>query len=145
MKSWKKILTGIIAAAAAVCIIAGYGLYRMEQNISEKLATDMQDYIQATPETQNQYILTEMDDLLNKIPGTFGMHSALPKAMKKDPQLREAALAWGRSFCATIVKEDPKLYEKLTPEARQKYNQEASELESRGKRFKELIDEASKK
>jgi len=40
---------------------------------------------------------------------------------------------------------DENLYEKLTPEAKQKYQKEASEMESRGKNFKELIDKHDQK
>ncbi len=145
MKSWKKTLLGIVAVLTVIGAVAGYSLYRVEQDLSERLTADMQEYIKATPEIQDQYILTSIDDLLNRIPGTESWHHSLPTALKKDPELRKAALAWGRSFCASVVVADENLYEKLTPEAKQKYQKEASEMESRGKNFKELIDKHDQK
>ncbi len=141
MKLWKKILIGVIVLAVIGMGAIIYGFFKIGQTYTEKVAPDMMRYVQMTQTEQDQYVLSKMSDFTEKLYGEEkeGKGKAVMEAMNKDPELRQAGLLWGRSLCASIIKEDKDIFNTLSPQNKKKYEEEADDMEERSERFQALM------
>ncbi len=146
MKLWKKILIGVVILAAIGVGIIGYGFFKVGKAYTEKLVPDMIRYTQMTTQEQDQYVISHMEDLLVTLSDDNKNEKgkASLEAVRNDPAVRQAGIAWGRSLCASIITNDKDISAKLTPEAKEKYRKEASDSEEKSKHFQELLDKAVK-
>ncbi len=146
MKLWKKVLIGVVILALIGIGIVGYGFFKAGQAYTEKLVPDMIRYTQMTTQEQDQYVITHMEDLVIALSSdkTNEKNQATLDAMKNDPAVRQAGIAWGRSVCASIISNDKDISAKLTPEQREQYKKESADGEEKSKRFQELLDKAVK-
>lgn len=143
MKLWKKLLIGLLVLAAIGIGAIGYGLFKVQKLYTEKIAPDMIRYTQMNSAEQDKYIISRMEELTTMIAGEDkdGKGKAVVEAMETNPELRQAGIVWGRALCASIIKDNSDIADKLTPEQKARYKKEADDLDDKGKRFQQKLRE----
>ena len=63
------------------------------------------------------------------------------KAMKDNPELRQAGIDWGRSICAVFISMSEEIFAGLSEEDKAKYKAEAEENDTRGDKFTKLLEQ----
>ena len=146
MKTWKKVLIGIVILGVVLIGLLGYGIVKMTDAITEKLEPDMQQYVQMSTEEQNRYVLEHMDDFMSMLKKyEVDEEDALVfDALKNDPAVRQAGVEWGRSMCATIITGMDSVASKLEPAELEKYEKEAREEEARSQKLTDEINRSTK-
>ncbi len=141
MKLWKKLLIGVLILGAIVVGLIGYGFFKIGKTYTQDIAPDMQRYVRMTQVEQDQYVLSRMGELTMKIYGEDkdGKGRAVVEAMNNDPALRQAGIGWGRSICASIIKDDKDIFDTLSAQDKRKYKEEADDLEDRGETFQAML------
>ena len=137
MVLWKKILIGVFVLAVIVISLVGFGIFKAHQAYTEKIEPDMKRYVTMSQQEQDEYVMSRLGDFYEFVYQID--HSEKGRvafeAMKNDPAFRQAGLAWGRSLCATIIKDNKELSSTLSAADKAKYAKEAEDLDDKGKRF----------
>ena len=136
MKTWKKVLIGVVVLGAVVVALLGYGALKMTDEFMAKMEPDMRQYVQMDTVGQNKYIETHLDGLLSALKDKNNSEDTrLTEAVMNDPQVRQAGIEWGRSICAYIVLGNEAIANELSPDVKAKFEQEAAEQDNRANRF----------
>lgn len=138
MKLWKKILIAIIVLFTIVIGLIGLVVFGAHEAYKEKIEPDMKRYATMTQQEQDEYVLSKMDVLysLSNKHEISSESKAAYNALKTDPAVRRAGLAWGRSLCAYIITKSDDIVATLSPQDREKLTKEAADLNAKGKQFK---------
>ena len=140
MKLWKKILIGIFVLVAIVIGVAAYGLYKIGDTYTEKIEPEMKRYVQMTKEQQDEYVIIHMEEFM----GNFLEPEELQpfqEILKNNPEVRQAAIDWGRSACAILIIDSKDISAGLSPEDNVKYEAEREEYQQRYDKFRKLLKE----
>ena len=140
MKLWKKILIAFSILAVIGVGLVAYGIYKIEGTYTEKIVPDMKRYVQMTKEQQDEYVVTHMEDLMMTTLQSEEFKS-FQKAMKDNPELRQAGIDWGRSICAVFISMSEDIFAGLSEEDKAKYKAEAEENDTRGDKFTKLLEQ----
>ena len=140
MKLWKKILIAFSILAVIGVGLVAYGIYKIEGTYTEKIVPDMKRYVQMTKEQQDEYVVTHMEDLMMTTLQSEEFKS-FQKAMKDNPELRQAGIDWGRSICAVFISMSEEIFAGLSEEDKAKYKAEAEENDTRGDKFTKLLEQ----
>ena len=142
MKTWKKVVLGIVAAGVVGLGVFTYGIVKFSTNVMEKLEPEMKQYVKMTTEEQDKYVIDNMEDMLFKFK-KFDTEDSLD-LIKTDPAVRQAGIAVGRSICASVIVDTDSISSGLTPEEKEKYKKEAAEVDMRNDKFSKEMDRALK-
>ncbi len=142
MKTWKKVVIGIVVAGVVGLGVFTYGIVKFSTSAMEKLEPEMKQYVKMTHEEQDKYVMDNMEDLLFQFK-EYDTEGRLD-LIKTDPAVRQAGLEVGRSLCASVIVDTDSIASGLTPEEREKYKQEAAETDRRNDKFAKEMDRAMK-
>ncbi len=111
--------------------------------IADKIETDIPKYVKMTTEEQNEYVISHFDDMMIMLEKSDKDKDGkvILEAMRNDPTVRQAGIEWGRSICATLVKDMDSVSSSLPKADLEKYAKEADESKARGDKFVKLIDD----
>ncbi len=145
MKTWKKVLIGLVILGVVGLGLFTYGIVKLSTNIMEKMEPDMKQYVVMTTEQQDKYVYEHMEEwvvTLKKFDGeSDGSELDL---IKTDPAVRQAGIDFGRSICATVIVDTDSIASVLTPEEKARYQKEADESDARGDKFSKEMERAVK-
>ena len=142
MKTWKKVVIGIVAAGVVGLGFFTYGIVKLSNNVMEKLEPEMKQYVKMTTEEQDKYVIDNMENLLLKLK-QFDDEDSIG-LIKTDPAVRQAGIDVGRSLCASVIVDTDSIAAELTPAEKEKYKKEAAETEARNDKFSKEMERALK-
>ena len=142
MKTWKKVVIGIVAAGVVGLGFFTYGIVKLSNNVMEKLEPEMKQYVKMTTEEQDKYVIDNMENLLLKLK-QFDDEDSIG-LIKTDPAVRQAGIDVGRSLCASVIVDTDSIAAELTPAEKEKYKKEAAEAEARNDKFSKEMERALK-
>ena len=147
MKLWKKILIGVFVLVVLAVGAVGFGIFKAHKAYTEKIEPDMKRYVTMTQQQQDEYVLSKLEDfygLAYRI-NTSEEGKKAVEAMQSDPAIRQAGLVWGRSLCATIIKDSDEISANLSPQEKAKYVQEARDFDEKSERFQKELERITPK
>lgn len=142
MKTWKKVVIGIVAAGVVGLGVFTYGIVKLSNNVTEKLEPEMKQYVKMSTEEQDKYVIDNMENLLLKLK-QFDDEDSI-SLIKTDPAVRQAGIDVGRSLCASVIVDTDSIAAELTPAEKEKYKKEAAEAEARNDKFSKEMERALK-
>lgn len=142
MKTWKKVVIGIVAAGVVGLGVFTYGIVKLSNNVMEKLEPEMKQYVKMSTEEQDKYVIDNMENLLLKLK-QFDDEDSI-SLIKTDPAVRQAGIDVGRSLCASVIVDTDSIAAELTPAEKEKYKKEAAEAEARNDKFSKEMERALK-
>lgn len=142
MKTWKKVVIGIVAAGVVGLGVFTYGIVKLSNNVMEKLEPEMKQYVKMSTEEQDKYVIDNMENLLFKLK-QFDDEDSI-SLIKTDPAVRQAGIDVGRSLCASVIVDTDSIAAELTPAEKEKYKKEAAEAEARNDKFSKEMERALK-
>lgn len=142
MKTWKKVVIGIVAAGVVGLGVFTYGIVKLSNNVMEKLEPEMKQYVRMSTEEQDKYVIDNMENLLLKLK-QFDDEDSI-SLIKTDPAVRQAGIDVGRSLCASVIVDTDSIAAELTPAEKEKYKKEAAEAEARDDKFSKEMERALK-
>ncbi len=142
MKTWKKVVIGIVAAGVVGLGVFTYGIVKLSNNVMEKLEPEMKQYVKMSTEEQDKYVIDNMENLLLKLK-QFDDEDSI-SLIKTDPAVRQAGIDVGRSLCASVIVDTDSIAAELTPAEKEKYKKEAAEAEARDDKFSKEMERALK-
>ena len=147
MKLWKKILIGVFVLAVIAVGLVGFGIFKAHKAYTEKIEPDMKRYVTMTQQEQDQYVLSKLEEFygLAYRMNTSEEGKKAVEAMQNDPAIRQAGLVWGRSLCATIIKDSDEISANLSPQEKAKYVQEAKDFDDKSERFQKELERITPK
>ena len=136
----KKILIAVVILA--VIGIAGF-LYvgNKIDNAVKAREPEFRQYITMTVEQQNAYVEKNIDAFMQ-----FVITEADKKGrekfeqLKNDPEVRVAAINFGRSIVASFIVASEPIAKDLAEDVKAKLKAEAAEVEARGDKYKALLE-----
>ena len=145
----KKILIAVlilgILGVAAVALL-GYGTYKVMDDAVKEREPQFRQYLQMDEAAQNQYVLENIDELLDKVenyaddnPEGKATRERL-KELNAQPEIQAALIDVGRSFTASVMLLSNSIVEEMTPEVKAK--KESDEFEARMEKYTNLIKAA---
>ena len=142
MKTWKKVVIGIVAAGVVGLGVFTYGIVKLSNNVMEKLEPEMKQYVKMSTEEQDKYVIDNMENLLFKLK-QFDDEDSI-SLIKTNPAVRQAGIDVGRSLCASVIVDTDSIAAELTPAEKEKYKKEAAEAEARNDKFSKEMERALK-
>ena len=142
MKTWKKVVIGIVAAGVVGLGVFTYGIVKLSNNVMEKLEPEMKQYVKMSTEEQDKYVIDNMENLLLKLK-QFDDEDSI-SLIKTDPAVRQAGIDVGRSLCASVIVDTDSIAAELTPAEKEKYKKEAAEAEARNDKFSKEMERVLK-
>lgn len=142
MKTWKKVVIGIVAVGVVGLGVFTYGIVKLSNNVMEKLEPEMKQYVKMSTEEQDKYVIDNMENLLLKLK-QFDDEDSI-SLIKTDPAVRQAGIDVGRSLCASVIVDTDSIAAELTPAEKEKYKKEAAEAEARNDKFSKEMERALK-
>lgn len=147
MKLWKKILIGVFVLVVLAVGAVGFGIFKAHKAYTEKIEPDMKRYVTMTQQEQDQYVLSKLEDFYGL---AYQMNNSeegkkAVEAMRNDPAIRQAGLVWGRSLCATIIKDSSDISANLSAAEKAKYVKEAEDFDDKSKRFQKELERITPK
>lgn len=142
MKTWKKVVIGIVAVGVVGLGVFTYGIVKLSNNVMEKLEPEMKQYVKMSTEEQDKYVIDNMENLLFKLK-QFDDEDSI-SLIKTNPAVRQAGIDVGRSLCASVIVDTDSIAAELTPAEKEKYKKEAAEAEARNDKFSKEMERALK-
>lgn len=144
MKKILLIIGGVILIAIVVFGVQAFGVMKSAKDFVESKEPELVQYTTMTEEEQNAYIEKNMDELLKFVALNQTDADGQPvtwEKLKQNPELRAMGISCGRALYAGMIESS----EKIPDNVKQKFEKEASELQSRMEEYKEMLKKFSEK
>ena len=146
----KKILLGVLILGVIVFALIGYGTYKFADETLKEKEPQLRQYLQMDELAQNQYILDNIDELLNKVESQANDNSEDKakrerlKQLNSQPEIQNALINVGRSLMASVIMLSEPIVNDMSPEIKAQYQKEADEFDARFDKYQKLVDAADK-
>lgn len=140
-----KFLKGFLMLTGFLTIVSVSGIfflfYRME-NAFEEREPEFRQYLQMTTVEQNAYVEKHMNDLYEEyiLDDATAQQKADFEKLNKTPEVRIAAINWGRSVVASLILFSKPVTKSLSVEAMAQLQAEANQRNSRADEYKKLLE-----
>ena len=136
----KKLLIGI--GILAVICVAGMFFFGNKINtfITEK-EPEFRQYLAMSREEQNAYVEKHMNELMQMVMNYSQDQAKVAyEKIKNDPEVRAAAIEFGRSIVAGFIMASDKIVADLSDELKAQIQSEVNAVQSRGDNYKALLE-----
>lgn len=140
-----KFLKGFLMLTGFLTIVGVTGIfflfYRMENAFKER-EPEFRQYLEMTIVEQNAYVEKHMNDLYEEyiLDDATAKQKADFEKLNKTPEVRIAAINWGRSVVASLILFSKPVTKSLSVEAMAQLQAEANQRNSRADEYKKLLE-----
>ena len=140
-----KFLKGFLMLTGFLTIVSVSGIfflfYRMENAFKER-EPEFRQYLEMTIVEQNAYVEKNMNDLYEEyiLDDATAKQKADFEKLNKKPEVRIAAINWGRSVVASLILFSKSITKSLSVEAMAQLQAEANQRNSRADEYKKLLE-----
>lgn len=140
------VLAGIVFIIAVVAGVTACGIVSITEDFLKEREPEMLKYVQLNAQEQNEYVEKNLDEILRS--AQVYVNAAAQEnwdAIRKDPEVHEAAIKLARSFCAAFVLHLDTVKKNLSAEDLARYEEEANSAEGHIDEFKKALEKHQKK
>ena len=140
-----KVIKGFLMLTGFLTILSVTGIfvlfYKMDNDF-KKMEPEFRQYLEMTVVEQNAYVEKNMNHLYREYILNYAteQQKADFEKLNKTPEVRIAAINWGRSVIANLILFSKPITKDLSVEAMAQLQAEANQRSSRADKYKKLLE-----